>query len=137
MRNETLSDRQMEVPHIRVAKSSKPFTQAFISAEDLADNEWLFDQLDVRDFNELVTLRCARSRLVRATNGFALNQIRLLEEDNARMDSQMKQLFEENQKLKKEVAVDDVKLMRVEMKELEMEVSELRKIIKAIRKMTE
>ncbi|CAF0882513.1 unnamed protein product [Brachionus calyciflorus] len=95
MRNETLSERQMEVPNIRVAKSSTPFTQAIISAEDLAENKWLFNQLDGRDFNEFVTLRCARSRLVRTTNGFAINQIRLLEENNARMNSQMKQLLEE------------------------------------------
>ncbi|CAF0981010.1 unnamed protein product, partial [Brachionus calyciflorus] len=53
---------------VRVAKVDGPITSAFVSADDLADNEWLLEKLDGYNFNDLVEFRANPNRECNATD---------------------------------------------------------------------
>ena len=93
--------------NVRVAKSQDHHTQAYVSMADLADNEWLLNQLDGRNFSGLAVLRVSVSRRCTATDRQLINElsdaddrIRELNRENEQLNARIRELECENKDLK-------------------------------------
>ena len=118
--------------NVRVVKTQEHLTQAYVSMYDLADNEWLWNQLEGHNFNGLTRFRLSVNRNCAISNDRLLNEVWEKENDLKEANEKILKLEEEMEQMKaktsEEAKEKDSKLNEAEKKivKLDEEIGQLK-----------
>ncbi|CAF0735059.1 unnamed protein product [Brachionus calyciflorus] len=121
---------------VRVARNEGPTTQAFVSMEDLADNEWLLERLNGYNYNDVVRFNASNNRECLATNRHLETSFDDLRQRFVNQSHENARLREENGRLKVQTTdgnSNEIEALKSILQMLQNEVNQLKKKIESAR----
>ena len=121
---------------VRVARNEGPTTSAFVSMEDLAENEWLLERLNGYNYNDMVRFNASANRECLATNRHLETSFDDLRQRFVNQSHENARLREENGRLTVQTTDGNniqIEALKATVQMLQNEVNQLKGKIEAAR----